>query len=110
MPADALVDLDIATDRRGDTSIIRVVGELDIGTAPRLIATVHDLVGQGMRRIELDCSAVDFVDSAGVRALIVSRNEATQHGAHLDVTATSASMSRVLDMTGLSSLLAPSPV
>jgi anti-anti-sigma factor len=105
MGPDATQNLDIATENHGDVRVIRLSGELDIATAPRLISTVCDLAGTGPKRIELDCGDVGFVDSAGVRALIVSRNEAAQRGSHLEVVAASTSMGRVLDMTGLSPLL-----
>jgi len=106
MVADTSVQFDVTTVRQHGGMIIRVAGDLDIGTAPRLIATVVDLIDEGCGRIDLDCSGVAFIDSAGIRALVVSRNEATQRGTILELVAASPSMSRVLEMTGLSSLLA----
>ena len=106
MAADDMLHFHIVTNGRDDAAVIRVAGELDIGTAPRLISMVRDLAGAGTHRIALDCDEFDFVDSAGVRALIVSRNEALQRGTSFDLVATSPAVSRVLEMTGLSSLLA----
>lgn len=108
MVGDATMNLDITTERGNGTSTVRLSGELDIATAPRLISTVRELTADGFRRIELDCGDVAFIDSAGIRALIVSKNEASQRGTRLALVATSTAMSRVLDMTGLSSLLAAS--
>jgi anti-sigma B factor antagonist len=108
MVSDGPFGLDIAIELWNDTPVIRLAGDLDIATSPRLIAAVRELVANGHGQIELDCSQIEFVDSAGVRALIVSRNETSRRGIRFDLMATSRAMSRVLDMTGLSALLVTS--
>jgi anti-anti-sigma factor len=44
---------------------------------------------------------VTFLDSAGVRALIVARNEATKNGVDLVLVRPSPQLTRVIEMTGL---------
>ena len=51
--------------------------------------------------MQLDCEGVTFLDSAGVRALIVARNEAARNGVDLVVVRPSAPVIRVIEMTGL---------
>jgi len=97
---------DIDTSVRDDVGTIRVAGDLDVVSAPRLIRVIRDLVRAMVRRIDVDCRRVDFVDSAGIRALIVGRNEARGMGAEMRLISASASMQRVLDITGLTPVLA----
>jgi anti-anti-sigma factor len=84
---------------------VAVSGELDIDSAPRLIGTLHDIASPPVRRVDLDCRGVTFLDSTGLRALIVGRNEATDAGVDLVVVTPSAAVSRVIEMTGLAGLL-----
>jgi anti-anti-sigma factor len=101
----APTDFDIATVMNGDVACVVITGELDNGSAPRLISMVHDLAAPPVRGIELDCDGVTFLDSAGVRALIVSRKEAADMGVDLVVVQPSTPVTRVIEMTGLVGLL-----
>ena len=51
-------------------AILAVEGELDIATAPRLRGTVGDLMGQGVRHLEIDLDGCTFIDSTGMGALL----------------------------------------
>jgi anti-anti-sigma factor len=105
MFADELHKLEIDVVVHGDCAAVNVAGELDTTSAPRLITTVHDLAAPPLRRIDLNCGRVWFLDSAGVRALIVARNEATRVGIDLAVVDMSETVVRILDMTGLTGTL-----
>jgi anti-sigma B factor antagonist len=96
---------DVETAVGADVGRVMVSGDLDVRSAPRLITVLRDVAHTMVRRIELDCRCVDFVDSAGVRALIVGRNEAMGMGVNLTVVGASSAMRRVLDITGLASIL-----
>jgi anti-anti-sigma factor len=96
------LELEIAVD--GDRMRIRVRGELDTTSAPRLISAVQDLVG-GTTGIDVDCGDVWFLDSAGIRALIVIRNDALRMGVDFAVVRASETVTRLLDMTGLTATL-----
>lgn len=97
------LEIEIAVD--GDRADISVEGELDSTSAPRLIGVVHDLVAPPLERVDVHCDRVWFLDSAGVRALIVAHNEATRVGVDLAVVDTSDTVTRILDMTGLTATL-----
>jgi anti-sigma B factor antagonist len=53
-----------------DHATVAVAGELDIATAPRLRGTVGDLMGQGVRHVEIDLDGCTFIDSTGMGALL----------------------------------------
>jgi anti-anti-sigma factor len=50
--------------------LLVLAGELDIATRPRLRKAVGELLGPHLRAVTLDLSALDFVDVAGLRALL----------------------------------------
>ena len=99
--ADAISEFDIVASTDGDVGRVTITGELDTDSAPRLISTVHEIAVPPRRGVELDCEGVTFLDSAGVRALIVARNEATKNGVDLVLVRPSAQLTRVIEMTGL---------
>ena len=101
-------DFDVATGIKGTLAQVRVSGELDSDSAPRLISMIHDIAKPPVRAVELDCDGVTFLDSAGVRALIVSRNAASRVGIDLVVVRPSEPITRVIEMTGLVGLLTES--
>ena len=106
MHADELhrLDLGVAVEP-GARVRITVEGELDTTTSPRLISAAHDLLDGTSGRVELDCDGVWFLDSAGIRALIVVRNEALGIGVDFAIVRASRTVSRILDMTGLTGIL-----
>src|SRR4051812_41316922 len=58
-----------------DGTVLTVTGEIDLFTAGRF----SDALGQaidGGRGIEVDLTAVDFMDSTGLRALLEARRQA----------------------------------
>ena len=58
----------ISTEERGGAVIVRVDGEVDIASAPRLEAELTRLIRQGWS-VVLDAGAITYFDMAGVRAL-----------------------------------------
>jgi anti-anti-sigma factor len=103
--SDETKNLDIDAHLEGRRVVLVVRGDVDMATAPRLIAAMHDHAAPPVRHIDLDCEGVGFLDSAGVRALIMSRNEAGRFGIDVGIVQPSRSVRRVLEMTGLSALL-----
>jgi anti-anti-sigma factor len=55
--------------------------------------------------VRVDCSAVAFMDSTGLRSLVVARNRHVAAGGSLLVTAPSAAARRVLELGGLEGLI-----
>ena len=97
------LDLQIAAD--GPCATLTIGGELDATSSPRVISAAHDLAEGPVTGIELDCDGVWFLDSAGVRALIVMRNEAIRMGVEFAVVRASATVTRILELTGLTTTL-----
>jgi anti-anti-sigma factor len=107
---DELNDLEIVADLDADRARVQITGELDISSAPKLITALHEVAQPPVRRVDLDCREVSFLDSTGLRALLVARNEATRVGVDLVLVDPSPNVSRVIEMTGLAGLLAaPGP-
>ena len=97
--------LRLSVTRNGDVVRIEASGELDIYTSARFLGTVDEIAGSGVRCILLDGSGLAFVDSAGLRALVVGLERASTFGIDFRVEHPSQSLRNVLELTGLDSML-----
>jgi len=81
-----------------------VRGEIDLADERPLIDEVDGLLGPSDRVVvELDLSGVGFIDSSGLRALLLLRRA---HGERVLLGARSASVQRVLEIAGLAEMFA----
>ena len=88
------------------TRVLVVGGELDVATAPVLGTRIRrPLFWHGVTRVIVDLSAVEFLDSSGVRALVLSRGHARALGTRLVFISPAGSAMRRLQTYGLESLL-----
>ena len=67
--------MDARIKHEGDTARIRLRGGLDISTEHELHQAVGALDRAGSRRIRIDLSGVDFIDSRGLSALLAIHKE-----------------------------------
>ena len=98
-PPTLLVDL-----QRSDSEPPRmlVFGELDALTAGPLQKAVVDLLReQRPNCIQLDLHGVGFLDSAGIRALLLCQADAQQVDCQIRLTKPQPAVYRVLQITGL---------
>ena len=87
---------------RGDKSYeVRLLGELDMSTAPRLGEELTRVTSEGARHVTVDLSDLVFIDSTGLSVLITSLKRLRQDGGDMALRSPSASTRRVLEITGL---------
>ncbi len=74
--------MDIERTSVGEVQVFRITGRLDSGTSPAFEAQVLKVIRPGANRVVLDFSKVDYVSSAGLRAVLLAAKQtrATQGG------------------------------
>ena len=63
---------------------LTLIGELDIAVAGEVEERLRQLREEG-RRVRLDLSQLDFIDSSGVRALVLGHKHSRESGHQLEV-------------------------
>ena len=85
----------------GTTTRIVPIGEIDMASANTFEAVAEQVLLAGPERIELDLTAVDFIDSSGLRSIVQLRKRALLEGIELRATGLSPAAERILELTGL---------
>jgi anti-anti-sigma factor len=94
-------NFEIETDRVDGARIVRVRGELDLGTYEQLGELLVAEAGDGEPLI-VDLSECGFIDSSGIRALLIGRRASDEaDGGALSIAGPSPQVLRTLEMTGL---------
>jgi anti-sigma B factor antagonist len=96
---------DIVVRSRGVVAVMMVFGEIDLATAPALYATLRRLREQDRRDVLIDLSSVSFMDASVLTFLLIARRELVAAGGSLSVVDGNPLLGRLLDASGLTSLV-----
>ncbi|HEY4450006.1 MAG TPA: STAS domain-containing protein [Solirubrobacteraceae bacterium] len=80
-------------------------GELDITTAGELQPLVVRLCADGARHLALDLSALTFIDSSGLQAILWAQSVCRDHGTQFLLTSPRETVRRVFEITGMLDVL-----
>ena len=95
-----------SVDDDGAARVI-LVGELDIAVADEVEERLRRLRDAGSR-VRLDLSQLDFIDSSGVRAIVLGLKHARQGGHELEVDRQiNPTVRRMVDIMGIAPQLWP---
>ena len=72
--------MDIKTFVERDILVVEATGRLDAVTAPAYVERLRKELGGGARRVVVDCAGVEYVSSAGLRAILTISKELAGKG------------------------------
>jgi anti-anti-sigma factor len=84
-----------------DAKVLRVRGEVDLASSGALMAAAESLVKPDVGTLRLDMSGVTFIDSSGIRSILLIDEQCRDNGIGFQVTP-SEQVQRVLSLVGLS--------
>ena len=98
-----MTDWDVVFKRaeRNGRPVLTVAGEIDLATAARFAEELASLVGENGGGSAVDLSAVEFIDSSGIRELLKAKRSAESAGGDLVLVNPSSSCRRVLEISGV---------
>jgi anti-anti-sigma factor len=107
MPATPSADIpqfEISSERSpDDVCVVRVAGEMDIAHEKELRSELERAVSADSAGVVVDLTDCDFIDSSGVRALLVSRETQREEAdrAAFAIAASSDQILRILSVMGV---------
>ena len=94
----------VRTEQRGATAVVIPTGELDIDTAPTLVDGLERAFESRAGRVVLDLRELEFIDSSGLRSLLMARRRAESSRKHFALVAGSRELERILEIAGVHSI------
>lgn len=96
----------ITVDPSRDRSTVRLVGELDVASAPHVRWALPKLAG---RTLVVDLSRLAFIDVAGMSSLLLVRRHLERTGRQLRLRGATGQVRTVFELTGLTHLVEAAP-
>ena len=90
----------VRSESMGDVVVVTVAGRIDSDTAPEFDKELTQIVS-GSSRLVLDLKGVDFVSSAGIRAMVKASQAAEKSGGAVKLAYVPESVNSLLYTVGL---------
>ena len=97
--------LSIETDNRQSVSLVKVKGRVDSETAPELDDALTKLLLENRNQIVLNLQGVDFISSAGLRAVVKAYQAAKKSGGEVRLASVSTPVEVILRTVGMMQML-----
>jgi anti-anti-sigma factor len=85
--------------------VFPITGDIDLANASALGAQLRSYAAETVGDVTLDCSAMTFIDSSGIKELVALFGVLRSQGRRLRMTGVRANCRTVLDVTGVSDLV-----
>ncbi len=97
--------MDMQATQRNSACVVMLDGSLDALNAPDAIRFMLSQVESGWNHLVLDLSQVDFMSSAGLRALLIVLKECRYQGGDLRLVGPNPAIANILKITGFTGVM-----
>ena len=101
--------MDITTRTQNGVTLVVFAGSLDSNTSPQAQQTLDGILAAGARKMVVDCTALDYISSAGLRVLLGAAKRlggaGTGSGGALRLFGLNETVREVFDISGFSTIL-----
>lgn len=97
-----MLDISVQSFKRVD--LVTVAGRVDSNTAPELEEALEERMSEGRYNLVLDLSEVNYLSSAGLRALVSALRNTKKKGGDVRIAQPSERVAEVMTLAGLDSL------
>ena len=95
----------IQQEKQGGAVILALDEHLDTATAPRLEAHLLGLIEAGESRVLVDCAALEYVNSAGLKVLLIAAKKLEAAGGHFALCTLSPGVLLVFETIGFTRIM-----
>ena len=96
-----MANFEVDTERSSAELTIRLSGDLDLASFDSVDELLTSAQSDGNRRVRIDLRGLDFIDSSGIRLLLVACDRARRNGHELCIIRGSERIQRVFALTDL---------
>ncbi len=98
--------MDVTTRTQNGVTLVAFAGKLDSNTSPQAQQALDAILAGGARKVAVDCTALDYISSAGLRVLLGTAKRLSGAGGALRVFGLNETVREVFDISGFSTILA----
>ncbi len=98
--------MDITTRTQQGVTLVALAGNLDSNTSPQAQQALDAILTSGVKKMAVDCTALDYISSAGLRVLLGTAKRLTGAGGALRLFGLNETVREVFDISGFSTILA----
>jgi anti-sigma B factor antagonist len=95
------IPFEIETELRDGAGYLRLSGEFDLAVAPRVTVAAESLLANGVGSLVLDLSMLRFIDSSGLRVIVVLNRRSAEEGWTLQLVRPPQPVLKVFQISGL---------
>lgn len=95
--------MEVIKNIEGGNAVLRVVGRVDTVTSSSFQAQVLEVFNSPLEQLTLDCEKLEYISSAGLRALLVIAKLADSKKVPVALARINALVLEVLEMSGFDS-------
>lgn len=96
--------MEISQEKQGDVQILAIKGRLDVTTTPDLEAAFAALYQANADKILVDCSELEYISSAGLRALLTAAKTSKKNGGKIVLCSLNENVSQIFEISGFTSI------
>ncbi len=97
--------MQIKEDKQGDVMVVTVTEHLDSATSSVFESRLLALVDRGERRIIVDCAALDYVNSAGLKVFLLAAKRLEPLGGKLVICSLAPAVLMIFEMIGFTQIM-----
>ena len=97
--------MEISERQEGSAVVLSLAGGLDGGGASILLTRISAIVERGMPRIVLECEELIYINSTGLRAVLIGAKTCRQAGGKFAIAALGPQCRSVMEMSGFLSVI-----
>ena len=101
--------MEISVKQIEGTVIVSISGSVDALTANEVTGFLSDQINRGQKQLIADLSQVEFMSSAGLRAILSTIKDSRQEGGDFRLAAPQPGVEKILRMSGFTSILKTYP-
>lgn len=101
--------MEITVSNQNDVTVLALQGRLDGLASPQLEQRLDALLAAGTRKVVLDCAALTYVSSAGLRVFLGGAKKLKSAGGRAAFAALTPAVHEVFELSGFLEVLAVHP-
>ena len=87
--------------RQDRPNVLAIAGDIDLHVSPIVTEALNGMIKKKPRRIVIDLSRATYIDSAGVAALMVAKQEVEAYGGEFFLSGVQETIRLILETSGL---------